>query len=60
MAHAYGDTPKHDDDFRSIGSPTSRLVTLSSHQPYTGQPQMSNVPLSVRRWEDIEAVSGRA
>jgi hypothetical protein len=59
MAHAHGDTPEHDHDFRSSGSPTSRLVTLGSHQPYTGQPQKSNVPLSVRRWEDIKAVSGR-
>ena len=49
MTHAYGGLPGQDDDPRVAGSNTGRLLTLDEGiQPYTGQPLMSNVPVSVR------------
>jgi anaerobic selenocysteine-containing dehydrogenase len=49
MSHAFGDGPKYDSELRTQGSPTGRLLSLDYFQPYTGQPQMSNIPVSVRR-----------
>lgn len=49
MTHAFGDAPERDHEFREIGSNTGRLLTVDRYiQPYTGQPRMSNVPVSVR------------
>ncbi|HEX3930511.1 MAG TPA: molybdopterin-dependent oxidoreductase [Nocardioides sp.] len=47
MAFGYG--PQGDDgDVRRTGSSTNRLVSASDvFDPYTGQPRMSNVPVSV-------------
>ena len=49
MTHAYGDAPERDGEFRSIGSPTSRLLDAEAYyERYSGQPLMSNVPVAVR------------
>jgi anaerobic selenocysteine-containing dehydrogenase len=52
MTHAFGGLPGDDDDVRSVGSNTGRLLTVDDTQPYTGQPQMSNVAVSVRALAD--------
>lgn len=50
MSHCFGDIPERDREIRSIGSPTSRLLTIEGDlQPYSGQPYMSNIPISVRQ-----------
>jgi anaerobic selenocysteine-containing dehydrogenase len=52
MAHAYGDGPDRDAEFREIGSSTSRLLFDDvGVERYTGQPRMSNVPVTIVRWE---------
>jgi anaerobic selenocysteine-containing dehydrogenase len=49
MTHAYGDAPERDAEFRSIGSPTSRLLDAEAYyERYSGQPLMSNVPVAIR------------
>ena len=51
MTHAFGNLPGRD-DVRRTGSNTGRLlVTDRGIQPYTGQPLMSNIPVSVRALE---------
>jgi anaerobic selenocysteine-containing dehydrogenase len=48
MTHGYGATPDRDDEFRTIGSPTSRLVDGSDFADrYVGMPRMSNIPVRV-------------
>jgi anaerobic selenocysteine-containing dehydrogenase len=48
MTHAFGALPGRD-DVRVTGSNTGRLLAADRDvQPYTGQPLMSNVPVSVR------------
>jgi len=50
MTHAFGDAPEYDDLFRTIGSPTNRLLDADAqYERYSGQPLMSNVPVDVRR-----------
>ena len=50
MTHAWGDAPDGDADVRSGGGPTARLADLDdAYDPYSGQPVMSNIPVSVRR-----------
>jgi hypothetical protein len=50
MTHAFGGPPDRDHEVRTIGSSTNRLLTIDRDlQPYTGQPQMSNIPVSVQR-----------
>lgn len=50
MTHAYGGVPGRDDDVRTTGSNTGRLISVDDEpQPYTGQPRMSNIPVSVTR-----------
>jgi anaerobic selenocysteine-containing dehydrogenase len=49
MTHAFGGAPEYDADFRTIGSPTSRLLDADArYERYSGQPLMSNVPVDVR------------
>jgi hypothetical protein len=49
MAHGFGDTPKHDGDVRLIGSNTGRLSDFDgTHDPITGIPWMSAIPVNVR------------
>lgn len=49
MTHAFGDVPENDHKFREIGSSVGRLLwTDRDLQPYTGQPLMSNIPVSVK------------
>jgi anaerobic selenocysteine-containing dehydrogenase len=50
MTHAFGDTPEHDGDVRTIGSNTGRLTAVDrDFDPYTGQPRMSNIPVRITR-----------
>jgi anaerobic selenocysteine-containing dehydrogenase len=52
MAHAFGDAPEHDAMVRKIGSNTGRLTSIErDYDRYTGMPLMSNIPVSVRRYE---------
>jgi anaerobic selenocysteine-containing dehydrogenase len=47
MSHSYGVLPGEDDVERS-GSNTGRLIdTTGPHDPYTGQPRMTNIPIRV-------------
>src|SRR4051812_35648976 len=49
MSHAWGDVQELDEEVRSIGGNTSRLVDVTdAWDPYSGQPVMSNVPVSIR------------
>ncbi len=50
MSHAWGDVAEHDEEVRDIGGNTSRLIDVADQwDPYSGQPIMSNIPVSVRR-----------
>jgi anaerobic selenocysteine-containing dehydrogenase len=50
MAHAWGDGPDRDDEFRAIGSCTSRLVDNDAwFDPVTGMPVMTAIPVAVER-----------
>jgi len=50
MAHAFGDGPDRDAEFREIGSCTSRLLFDDvGVERYTGQPRMSNIPVDLTR-----------
>jgi hypothetical protein len=46
-------TSADDASVREIGSPTGRLADLRSHDPVTGIPCMSTIPVSVRRSESV-------
>jgi anaerobic selenocysteine-containing dehydrogenase len=49
MAFGFGDAPDRDGEFRDIGSSTNRLLTNTDFiDRYSGQPLMSNIPVSVR------------
>jgi anaerobic selenocysteine-containing dehydrogenase len=49
MSHAWGDVEEFDEDVRSIGGNTSRLLDVADQwDPYSGQPVMSNVPVAIR------------
>lgn len=49
MAHCFGAGPEHDDRAHQIGAPANRLLSVDDvYEPYSGQPLMSNVPVSVR------------
>jgi anaerobic selenocysteine-containing dehydrogenase len=50
MTHGFGGAPDRDDEFRVIGSPTSRLLdNWDFVDPYVGMPRMGNIPVAVRR-----------
>jgi anaerobic selenocysteine-containing dehydrogenase len=50
MTHGFGGAPERDEEFRVIGSPTSRLLdNWDFVDPYVGMPRMGNVPVAVRR-----------
>jgi anaerobic selenocysteine-containing dehydrogenase len=49
MAHGYGDLPETDDLDPTLGANTARLVDVDAdHDPYSGQPRMSDLPVRVR------------
>lgn len=53
MAHAFGDAPDRDDEFREIGSNTGRLISCQhDYDPYTGIPRMSSIAVRVEPHED--------
>jgi anaerobic selenocysteine-containing dehydrogenase len=55
MAHAFGDSPEHDDKVREVGSSTNRLLRNDRvYDRHSGQPLMSNVPVNVRPLSDVE------
>lgn len=48
MSHGWGNTPEHDDDFRTIGSNTSRLSNVEENfDRHSGMPVMSNIPVRI-------------
>jgi anaerobic selenocysteine-containing dehydrogenase len=50
MAHAFGDVPERDFEYRTIGSNTSRLlVDDRDFERYSGQPRMSGILVRVER-----------
>jgi len=50
MTFGYGLGTDSDREFRTVGSSPSRLVAVDDvFDPFTGQPQMSNVPVTVNR-----------
>jgi anaerobic selenocysteine-containing dehydrogenase len=52
MAHCFGGAPEGDVALFEIGSNTGRLVSVErSHDPYTGIPRMSAIPVAVERFE---------
>jgi anaerobic selenocysteine-containing dehydrogenase len=60
MTHGFGDAPDRDEEFREIGSSTSRLMdNLDFADRYVGMPRMSNIPVAVRR-RVLLPVSSRA
>jgi anaerobic selenocysteine-containing dehydrogenase len=49
ITHGFGRLPGDDEDVRRDGSNVGRLLSaVDDLQPYTYQPQMSNIPVSVR------------
>ncbi len=54
MAHAWGDTPEHDDRVREIGGNTNRLITVErDYDPVSGIPMMTAIPVNVKAVEEI-------
>jgi anaerobic selenocysteine-containing dehydrogenase len=50
MTHCFGSLPDDDNHLLENGSNTARLLDNDvNYQPYSGQPRMSNVPVSVRK-----------
>jgi anaerobic selenocysteine-containing dehydrogenase len=48
MSHAWGDLEELDAKVREIGGCTARLIANDDvWDPYSGQPQMSNIPVAV-------------
>jgi anaerobic selenocysteine-containing dehydrogenase len=59
MSHAWGDVAEHDEEVRDIGGNTSRLIDVRDQwDPYSGQPIMSNLPVTVRAHERSAAAVG--
>ena len=59
MSHAWGDVAEHDEEVRDIGGNTSRLIDVADQwDPYSGQPIMSNIPVTVRAHEGHPVGSG--
>jgi anaerobic selenocysteine-containing dehydrogenase len=54
MAHAWGDAPERDDEFRVIGSCTNRLIdSTKEFDAITGMPYMTAVPVTVEPLDDL-------
>jgi anaerobic selenocysteine-containing dehydrogenase len=50
ISHCYGDLPDRDEDVLAVGSPVARLIDVDdTYDPYSGQPLMANIPVSIRR-----------
>jgi hypothetical protein len=59
MSHAFGDAPELDDDVRTAGGNTGRLIYVEvEYDPYTGMPRMSNIPVRIELF-DRRAVGAR-
>ena len=59
MSHAWGDVAEHDEEVRDIGGNTSRLIDVADQwDPYSGQPIMSNIPVTVRAHSGARVGSG--
>ena len=59
MSHAWGDVAEHDEEVRDIGGNTSRLIDVADQwDPYSGQPIMSNIPVTVRAHAGAPVGSG--
>jgi hypothetical protein len=49
MSHCYGDLPELEAADVSLGGNTARLVDPDvDHDPFSGQPRMSDIPVSIR------------
>jgi len=56
MAHAFGDAPDRDHDFREIGSTTGRLINNQrDFDPYSGIPRMSSIQVNVEAYDEAAA-----
>jgi anaerobic selenocysteine-containing dehydrogenase len=52
MSHGYGDLPGGGEAEPQLGANTARLVDVDDrHDPHSGQPRMSDLPVRVRRLE---------
>ncbi len=63
MAHARGATPNREDEVRSIGSTTNRLVSTDrDFEPISGIPRQSAIPVNVRSLtlEELERIGTAA
>ena len=61
MTHAFGGPPERDLEVRAIGSSTGRLLSNAvGLQPYTAQPRMSNVPVTVSGVTDLDRFAAPA
>lgn len=61
MSHSWGDVPESDEEFLRIGSTTGRLIANDEmYDPYSGQPRMSNVPVSIVRSSLSEVLATKA
>jgi anaerobic selenocysteine-containing dehydrogenase len=48
MSHGFGGAPDRDDEYRTVGSCTSRLLDASDlADPFVGMPRISNIPVSI-------------
>jgi anaerobic selenocysteine-containing dehydrogenase len=53
MAHSWGALPGEEDDVRSVGSNTNRLIPTDRHfDPLTGMARQTAIPVSVRRVDE--------
>jgi anaerobic selenocysteine-containing dehydrogenase len=53
MAHAFGDAPERDKDYREIGSTTGRLIdNRTEFDPYSGIPRMSSIAVRIQKARD--------
>lgn len=56
MAHAFGDAPDRDSEFKDIGSTTGRLISCTEdYDAYSGIPRMSSIAVNVERHEGASA-----
>lgn len=59
MSFGFGALPEQDEDYRALGSNTTRLMSNDEiWDRYSGQPLMTNVPVDLVRRGDMAAESG--